>query len=252
MRKASSPIYFDNFLLLFIPLIAGLLLSIPVKSQNFNYSFAKDSLTWQELNTQTILNTNNSAWNFAYRIPIGFSFNYLGRTCDSVTIETNGYLVFDEDRNYAFTAFLGFGDCIDAAGNHSVIGYSTSGTAGNRILKIQYKNTGSWMASSQFFTYQIWLKENSNTVEVHIGPNDFQPGILALETDTIIINPDSIHAYRVGLLNMNMNTETCGFFIAGTTAATFGQPVYEAYPDTPFLVRAPSQGTRYTFTPNSN
>ncbi len=260
MRKASSYNLSFGFLLRFIPLMAGILLCTASKAQNFNYTFVKDSVVWQELNSQTILNTNNSAWNFSYKIPIGFSFEYLGNEFDSLTIETNGYLVFDQDRNYALTAFLGFGDCVDATGNHSVLGYALSGTVGNRILKIQYKNTSISSNSTQFFTYQVWLKE-SGAAEIHIGPNDFQPALvitnnvidsLTTQSDTTYINPDSTQAYRIGLINMNMNSETRGLFIGGTTAAPQSQPVNDANPDPFYLVRAPSQGTRYTFTPNSN
>ncbi|HET6992014.1 MAG TPA: hypothetical protein VFJ43_11850 [Bacteroidia bacterium] len=234
--------------------------SITARSQNFDYSFAKDSVAWQELNTQTILNNNNSAWNFCYKIPIGFSFNYLGAHFDSLRIETNGYLVFDDDRNFALTAFLDFGDCIDSSGNHAVLGYELSGSNGNHILKIQFKNTSNSHQSSKHFTYQIWLKENG-AVEIHAGPNDFQPGIVVtnilsgssiVERDTVFVNTDSVQAYRIGLLNMNMDSQTRGFFIGGNTDSPQSQPVNDNNPEPVYLMRAPVSGTRYTFTPNSN
>ncbi|MEO5643580.1 MAG: hypothetical protein ABIS12_09660 [Bacteroidia bacterium] len=252
MRKAS--------LHHFIPLIAGMLFSLSTKAQDFNYSFTKDSVAWQELNTQTILNTDNDAWDFSYKIPIGFSFNYLGRNFESLTIETNGYVVFDDDRNYALTAFLGFGDCVDAFGNHPVLGYELSGTAGNRILKIQFKNLCNSLGSSKYFSYQVWLKENG-ALEIHVGPNDFQPGIIVntvmeeseiIQRDTTFTNIDSMQVYRVGLLNMNMDTEISGFFIGGITSSPQSQPVNGNYSEPIYMMRAPSQGTRYTFTPNSN
>ncbi len=78
MRKASLQTLTGKCFYRFIPLIVGMLFSFSTKAQDFNYSFAKDSVAWQELNTQTILNSTNSAWNFSYKIPIGFSFEYLG------------------------------------------------------------------------------------------------------------------------------------------------------------------------------
>jgi hypothetical protein len=241
-------------------LFVGILISLSGESQRFDYSFGKDSVSWQELNNQTILNSNNSAWDFCYKIPIGFSFNYLGAHFDSVRIETNGYLVFDENRNYALTTFLGFGDCRDEHGNHSVLGYELSGNNGNHVLKIQFKNTGVTRQSSQHFSYQIWLRENG-LVEVHVGPNDFQPGMVVdtimynnqiVESDTILINYDSLEFYRVGLINMNMNATTNGFFIGGTVSSPQSQPVDENHPDPIYMMCAPSKGTRYTFTPNFN
>ncbi|CAN5905102.1 hypothetical protein BH11BAC7_BH11BAC7_32920 [soil metagenome] len=260
MHKTSPYIPIRNFWLYFIPLIVGLLFSLSVKAQNFNYSFAKDSVAWQELNTQTILNRNNGAWNFSYKIPIGFSFDFLGKRFDSLTIETNGYLVFDEDRNYAMTAFLGFGDCMNSESNHAVLSYALSGIPGNQVLKIQFKNMCTSMNAPKYFTYQVWLKENA-VVEIHAGPNDFQPGMIINtmldeaqlpQRDTIFMNNDSEQAYRVGFLNMNMDTEISGFFIGGSPIAPQAQPVTNEQPEPVYLVCAPSPGTRYTFTPNFN
>jgi hypothetical protein len=260
MLKASLYHLAHKILRRFVPLMTGMLFSASLPAQDFNYAFAKDSVAWQELNAQTILNTNNSAWNFCYKIPIGFSFEYLGRSFDSLRIETNGYLVFDEDRNYALSVFSGFGDCVDQSGNHAVLGYEVSGTAPNHILKIQFKNAGNSLSMSKHLTYQVWLKENG-AVEMHVGPNDFQPGMtvntivenaVIVQRDTIYTNRDSLQTYRVGLLNMNMDTETRGFFVGGTTSSPQSLPVNEAHPVPAYLKCAPSRGTRYTFTPNSN
>jgi hypothetical protein len=251
-----------------------ILLGPSLSAQNFNYTVSTTTETWQELNSQTILNANNSAWNFSYKIPVGFPFTFLGRNFDSLTIETNGYLVFDEDRNYALTTFLGFSDCEDSSGTHAVLGYELSGTTGNRILKIQFKNTGVSRRATKFFSWQIWLKE-SGVIEVHIGPNDFQPSIivftdtssveallpdaegqandsLVIMRDTTFINYDSLQAYRVGLLNMNMDTPTRGLFIGGTIDSPQSRPVDENNSEPIYFMRAPSPNTRYTFTPNSN
>lgn len=284
MRKVSFQIPRVKSICILTSLIAGMLFSTSVRSQDFNYSFAKDSVAWQELNTQTILNGGNSAWNFSYKIPIGFPFNYLGRNFDSLKIETNGYLVFDDNRNYALTAFSGFGDCIDDFGNHSVLGYELSGTSGNRILKIQFKNAGSSSQTNKHFTYQIWLREN-NALEVHIGQNDLQPGFVisnrttwvesvlldsvflpndsllsAFHTDSLVLIPDtafnnidSMHVYYVGMLNMNMDTQTTsGLFIGGTLSSPQSQPVNSSNPEPIYFLCAPASGTRYIFTPNSN
>ncbi len=142
------------FILAFVFAVYGI-----TRAQNFNYTVSTDSVSWNELNTQTILNGNNSAWNFSYKIPIGFTFSFLGRSFDSLTIETNGYLVFDNDRNYALTAFSGVGDHIDSLGNHAIIGYELSGTNGNHILKIQYLNCSPNAGGDEVQSWQVWLKD---------------------------------------------------------------------------------------------
>jgi hypothetical protein len=235
-----------------------ILLGSSLSAQDFNYTVSAATETWQELNSQTILNANNSAWNFSYKIPVGFSFHYLGSDFDSVRIETNGYLVFDTDRNYSITAFAGFEDAIDEAGNHSVLGYELSGNSGTRILKIQFLNTCNIQSEAKFFSYQVWLKETGE-VEFHVGPNDyqysFQVNTIQLDSSTVIndttfINDDSSLVYRLGLINMNMDTETRGLFIGGNLMQPESQPVNDGHPDPVYFFHAPAQNARYTFTPN--
>lgn len=245
MQKASLHTFIGKYFYRFIPLIAGMLFSLSIKAQDFNYSFAKDSVAWQELNTQTILNTDNSAWNFTYKIPIGFSFNYLGRNFESLTIETNGYIVFDDDRNYALTAFSGFSDRVDSSGNHSVLGYDVSGSANNHVLKIQFKSLGE--AGESYLSYQIWLRENGNIIEFHIGPNYFQMSpydeLFAFDTE---------HYCRIGFVNMNMDTEVCGFFATGNPSSPTFQQATSQNQDPIYLYGIPKQGIFYVFTPSSN
>ena len=236
-----------------------LLSAANLRSQDFDYTVSTDSVAWNELSAQTILNTGNSAWSFSYKIPIGFTFNYLGRNFDSLTIETNGYIVFDEDRNYALTAFSGVGDCVDSEGNHAIVGYELSGTAGNRILKIQYKNSG--LAGSAFETqsWQVWLRENGN-VEFRIGPG-------ALRTEDIWVTEinestqldssytstvtDTTLKFRIGFLNMNMDTADRGLFICGNPASPESREVNDQSPETACLNFVPNRGYRYTFTPSN-
>jgi hypothetical protein len=260
-----------NFIHRFIPLIVGLLLSISSEAQDFNYSFAKDSMAWQELNSQTILNSDNSAWNFSYKIPIGFVFNCMGKNFDSLRIETNGYLLFDNDRDYAFTAFAGFGDRIDHSGIHSVLGYSVSGQNENHILKIQFKNVGAFVSADQFFSYQIWLYESGNKIEMHMGPgnylytnpyNHITAFLSELNSLNGFSNPENIpfdslridtnQIFRMGLLNTNMNGPIRGYFIIGNPSNPQGGQLNSQVINIPGLTSIPRQGMKYTFQPSAN
>lgn len=229
------------------------------RAQNFNYTVTTDSVAWNDLSTQTILNSNNSAWNFSYRVPIGFTFNFLGRDFDSLTIETNGYLVFDNEHSYALTAFSGVGDRVDSVGSHAVIGYELSGTAGNHILKLQYKNCGPAVSGDERLSWQIWLRENGN-IEMRVGPGTLRSNMIAVrdtseitQLDTIysIVEIDSLQSYRIGLLNMNMNTEDRGLFIGNNPSAPQAQPVDNSNPEILFLDAVPASGYRYTFIPSN-
>jgi hypothetical protein len=234
--------------------------AIQLRSQDFNYTVSADSVAWNELNAQTILNTGNSAWNFSYKIPIGFTFNFLGRNFDSLTVETNGYLVFDDDRNYALTAFSGVGDCIDSESNHAVIGYELTGTAGNRVLKIQYKNCCITGSATETQSWQVWLLENGN-VEVRVGPGTLRTNTVSIveineitleETISAITQLDTVQKYRIGLLNMNMDTEERGLFIGSNPVFPQTRTVNDESPDPVSLSSVPNRGYRYTFTPSVN
>lgn len=211
------------------------------RAQDFSYTVSTDSVAWNELNAQTILNSGNSAWNFSYRVPIGFPFSYCGRTFDSLTIETNGYVVFDGDRNYALTAFSSIGDHIDTNGTHAVLGYELTGTTGNRILKLQYKNCGSIETGWRTLSWQIWVRENGN-IEFHIGPG-------SLRYDNMQV--DTLQRYRVGLINMNMDTDDCGLLLEGDPSAPQSHPLTSTDPEPVYLEAIPACGYRYTFTPSN-
>jgi hypothetical protein len=146
------------------------------RAQDFDYTVSTDSVAWNELSSQTILNANNSAWNFSYRIPIGFAFPFCGRNFDSLTIETNGYVVFDDDRNYALTAFSGVGDHVNENGDHAVLSYQLSGTSGNHILKMQFLNCGLNPGGDEVQSWQVWLRENG-TVECQKSYNGFNENV---------------------------------------------------------------------------
>lgn len=251
--------------------LSAAFLSLSLRSQDFNYTATTDSVAWNELASQTILNASNSAWSFSYRIPIGFTFNYLGRNFDSLTIETNGYLVFDAERYYAFTAFNQFGDHIDSSGNHAVIGYELSGTSGNQVLKIQYKDAAEFMEDTRSQSWQIWLSENG-TVEVHVGPGNYREAMMphayadsTVTTDSIlgtqttyfesvqmVYKIDSSQYCRFGLLNQNMDTENRGLLLGGNAASPTSTPIDANTPGSVLIVTIPPQGYRYVFIPAHN
>lgn len=225
-------------------LVCMVVLHSKAVAQDFNYTATLDVTTWQELPSQTICNTGNAEWQFAYRIPIGFSFPFNGANYDSLTIETNGYLLFDTDRNQAFTAYFQFQDKIDSLGNHAVLGYATSGTAGNQILKIQYKNVGQYSDPGEYLSYQIWLYENGR-IDMVTGPNSYQP-------DSLNPNLDTTQYIRTGLLNTNMTGTNRGYFIGQTQSGPAGQPLNDTTPAIPVFNSVPASGTRYSFIPVTN
>lgn len=207
-------------------------------AQQFNYTVTTNTVTWQELNSQTILNTGASAWAESYRIPIGFDFPCNGNSYDSLTITANGYIVFDAQQNCAFTAFNRFAGLPDTNGNYPVIGYELTGSTGNHVLKIQFKDVMQHEDPSKKLSFQLVLNENGVT-GVIVGTHDFTPGI------------DSLNVQRIGYLNMNMNTSVRGYIMSGNPSSPGAQQVTAVSPELPDLFGLPATGTRYYFTPNN-
>jgi hypothetical protein len=222
---------------------AAVLFVVPLRAQTFNYSVLVNSTSWQELTSQTLCNTVNVTWASSYRLPIGFSFPFNGTSCDSVTVETNGYLVFDENRDQAFTAYSMFRDKLDASGNHSVLSYQLTGTVGNRIFKLQYKNVGLSDYPMELLSYQIWLHE-SGRIELITGNNSYQPD----PNDSLAV-ADTSQYVRTGLLNMNMTGTVRGYFAGTTSSGPGGQPLNDAFPEPVFFNVIPAAGTRFVFLP---
>lgn len=216
---------------------AALLAVLCSNAQQFSYSVSTDTgVTYTSLVSAAVLNNSNSAWATRYKIPIGFTFNYLGRDFDSLTVETNGYLSFDAERSYTFTALNNFGDCTDSTGTHAALGYDVSGTVGNRILKIQYYNVGQF-AGTEKLNYQVWLKENGQ-LQLIIGAHTYNTS-------------DTTQNIRIGLLNANMDTPVRGLLLSGNPQSPGSQPIDDNNPAPVFLNTIPAAGTRYTFTPSN-
>jgi hypothetical protein len=222
-----------GFCVLLISLVA---FSIGARAQNFNYTISHDSVGWQGLTSQTICNTGNTALADSYRIGIGFPFKYLGKTFDSLTIQTTGYLLFGNNNQYSFMAFNNFGDYVNAQGNHSVLGYERSGSGNTSILKIQYQSI-SRRFSKDDFSYQLWLHAD---------------GRIQLITGSSALSADSSFYSHVGLVNRLMDTPNRGLLLKGQITAPLAQPVNDQYPDLPYMMRVPIAGHRYTFIPPAN
>ncbi len=79
----------------------------------------------------------------------------------------------------------GFFDTSVAA--QSPISYTTDGITGDRILKIQYENTGFFAdllqdsISTDYLNFQIWLYEKDFAIEIHFGPSSVSNPAISYE-----------------------------------------------------------------------
>jgi hypothetical protein len=147
-----------------------------IQAQNFNYTLSKDSTTYTALSGATYLSTGENWSNKKYSIHIPFHFNFCGSTADSIiTIEGNGFIVMNQSKQLSIVAFNSFTSNKDTNQSYtSSIAYLTSGSQGNHITKIEFKNLSqNQLSNADYLNYQVWLYENGNKIEFHIGANSY-------------------------------------------------------------------------------
>ena len=112
-------------------------------------------------------------------IPIGFDFLFLGQTYSELAIAENGYAIFSVGG--ALVSFISFldSDLKDFQDNpeESPIYYSTEGEVGNRIFKCEMVNVGfeEDLEDDDYANAQLWIHENCNEFEIHIGESTIDP-----------------------------------------------------------------------------
>ncbi|MFL5763546.1 MAG: hypothetical protein ACJ77K_06345 [Bacteroidia bacterium] len=203
------------------------------KGQNFSYSIQKDSSIYSDLVSPTVLVSEQSLTNRNFHLHLPFSFNFCGTATDSVIIETNGFVVLDKQKQLAVVAYSNFRSRKDTNGLYvASIGYQVSGTAGSRILKIQFSNFAQHISSSSdFLNYQVWLYEGSNKAEIHTGAN------------ASFGNP-----VMMGIINRNMDSDDKAYLLSGNPSSPSGQ-IVTGDSEFVYINAAPAAGVIYTFTP---
>jgi hypothetical protein len=207
-------------------------------SQNFSYSFAKDSVAYAALNSPTLLSTNESWSNKQFKLALPFSFNCAGTAADTVFIETNGFLVFNKAKQLAIVAFNDFSSRKDTNQNYTAsLGYTIEGSAGNRIVKFEFRNLSRNMLSTfDHMDYQVWLYENGNKIEFHIGSNPFA------------VNAESPNSLLLGIINRNMNSDPSAYLIQGNPSLPTAAAVNSAN-ELIYLDNIPFEGVVLRLTP---
>lgn len=154
------------------------------------YSFQATTGTYADLASPVSLN-NGLTWDDPlFLIPVGFEFNYFGDNYDTVYISNvglGGFIGFEHGGPDNFPLMVPFSaDLVDRAstsqnwegqsGSLSPLSYKTEGAAGNRILKIEWKNAGFYGdvddddISTDYVNFQLWIYEQNNNIEMHYGP----------------------------------------------------------------------------------
>lgn len=163
-----------------------------------DYSFSKTTGTYADLTNANSIN-NGQLWDDPVgSVPIGFTFKLYDLMLDTVYfgMGLGGLVSSAIDANFeADYAIIPFEtDLIDRGEfsgiSQSPISYKLEGNAGNRVLKIEWKNAGfvgeigALGTLNDYVNFQVWFFEGSNDIEMHYGPNMVSNPVINYEGET--------------------------------------------------------------------
>lgn len=119
---------------------------------------------------------------FSDPITMPFPFKYQNTTVNDVIIETYGSLFLNQSFHEDMEGGHITGPNMDyASAGRGKVFYTTTGTAGNRIFKVEYRNVGRYADDNGTDTlnFQIWLYENDNAIEYRGGYSNMHDTMFA-------------------------------------------------------------------------
>ena len=174
-----------------------LLTAVGLRAQVANYTYAEfvdnpNTYTNLDSSLKTILvpGATPAIWDDAVvNTSIGFNFTFNGTTYNTMNVSSNGFITFGATAPAA-TVYTAISNATAYSG--AIAGYSANlsvgtiaydgtyptiqsncisklvtGSAPNRICKIEYRNVRRVASSNSLISFQIWLYETTNQVEVY-------------------------------------------------------------------------------------
>lgn len=192
-----------------------------------------------------------------YRILVGFNFEFMGLTVDTLIVGDNyvGFdfqLIYDEEWDqyyYDISAgvevfgadMIDYGYGRDYAWSH--INYKLEGTEGNHILKVEWKLAAFYNEymeigeTESYISYQLWLYEADNHFEIRFGPSNMTNEAVCYDG-----NPGPYIDF-----GREINYETIhGYYLDGNPSNPIMLPLGLSFDQT--VDGTPSYGTTYFFT----
>lgn len=236
-------------------LAISMIISTGVMAQ-FAYTFSQSTTTYVPVTGGT--NAFNFDWDDdEHMVPIGFNFNYFGKTYTNVVLHSNGLLVFDVDINLTplsdtirtITVYGDYGtsgqgaDLVDrgflSGISQSPIVYNTLGMAPNRVLVIEWQNAGFYSDPNKtsYVNVQARLYENTNHIDIVVGSNSVNPNHYEPGSSGPIIG--------VTAWDVNTSAMIGALYLSGSPGSAQPTPSYVE------LTGTPASGTLYSFMPAS-
>ncbi|HVZ41336.1 MAG TPA: T9SS type A sorting domain-containing protein [Candidatus Kapabacteria bacterium] len=150
-------------------------------SQRGYYTVTTGSGAYTELDNPTVIVNSPdqmASETAGYGLALPFAMDAFGQHLDfnqtppSAFFFVGGFIGVNIQSIQRLCIFDGFISKLAWHDSTSSISYQLQGTAGERVLKVQWKSMGmTGNRSTDFVNLQIWLSEKDNSYEVHVGPN---------------------------------------------------------------------------------
>lgn len=248
-------------------LFLALMATLNGYSQKINsYKDSTFTQPYTVLNGATSLN-NGLFWDDEdFVIPIGFTFKYFGDSSNtlyhSADFGSGGQFTLKPfSPNNPFLSFITMigsdlrdRDLTNSGSSVSPISYQTTGTAPNRIFKLQFSNAGFGTAiansnTDDSLSIQLWLYETSNMIDIRFGPShmissnndlwDGGPGPFIALIDSLNYFSSTFSVKKCYFLNGTVNAP-----VIDSSLTALGTLV-----SLPGMAGKPSNGRVYRFMP---
>ena len=150
-------------------LVLGLCTSL--QAQQFPYQFAYTNEPYVALDNGTVLD-DNEVFDFGAIVPLGFDFQFGGETVNKMVLQGfSGALLLEsslvtEDSTDAILGYTVNPGLAPKA--NTIVRHSTTGTAPNRIAKMEMYRAGFEGVVGEV-SFQFWLYETSNRIQIRLG-----------------------------------------------------------------------------------
>ncbi len=247
-----------NFKKAFVPYTAK---TSAVAPPSTYYSFSTFTAPYTNITGVSV--TNSLMWDEDIdTIPVGFNFKLYNMQNDSISFVGGSYASFNDVINDPLLTALApiFEDLCDKAfdpavnvegdpGGISNISYTTTGTVGSRICKIEVNNAGFFGENSAVTTtsstvnYQVWLYETSNAIEFRFG------AMTLVNPGDNFLNPGGFICGLVDELDFNTITATNSNLLNGSNANPTMVGLSPTVTD--YITGTPQNGRVYRFAYNT-
>jgi hypothetical protein len=215
------------------------------------YTFTQTTGTYTNLTGSISVNQGQEWDDDIAQIPLGFNFSMFQQTFNSIFI-TDSYFLHDTSTTipYLNAGSVFLADLLDrgygSGVSQSPISYLTTGTVGSRIFKCEWRNAGFYDDTNEmdYISFQLWLYETSNIMEVHIGQNSVTNGASYSGETGAGIGPIKY--------NVNTNMLDAGMMLTGTPSAATANSISSPINPFLFISGTPANGTIYRFSPISS